>query len=282
MKKFYNFLLINLGILLVAIGVVVFKIPNEFATGGITGIAIILNKIDPNISVGMFMTIANIFLLLIALKFAGIEFEIKTIYATIVLSLVVWYLEKTLKMTKPLTDDPMLELFYAILFLAAGSAILFYQNASGGGTDIVAKLLNMKTHWHVGKTLLVVDLSISIFAIFIFGIKIGMYSVLGVIIKGFLIDAVIEGMHNSKQVVIISSKYEEIQKYIINVIRRGVTLYKAIGGNTNIERTVLNTIMSGQQAIKLRKYVMEIDDKAFIVVDNVNEIYGEGFKTIEL
>jgi len=165
MKKFNSFLLINVGILLVAAGVVIFKVPNNFATGGVTGIAIIIHKIKPSLSVGMLMLVVNIILLIIGLLFAGFEFGIKTIYSTLVLSLVIWFLEKIHPIKKPLTGDTMLELFLAILLLAAGSAILFYQNASGGGTDIVAKILNQKIHWHIGKAVLIVDFIISIFAV---------------------------------------------------------------------------------------------------------------------
>lgn len=126
------------------------------------------------------------------------------------------------------------------------------------------------------------DFIISIFAVFVFGFRIGMYSVLGVIIKGFLIDAVIKGLHSSKQIIVISSKADEIRNFIIKDLQRGVTIYKAIGGNTNTKKQVLNTVMGNREAIKLREYIMQIDNKAFIVVDNVADIYGKGFKTLEL
>jgi Uncharacterized conserved protein len=278
MKKFLNFLLINFGVLLVAAGVLIFKIPNNFATGGVTGISILINKLAPSLSVGMLMFVINILLLILGLLFAGFEFEIKTIYTTIVLSVVVWFFEKKFPIKKPITGDTMLELFFAILFLAAGSAILFYQNASSGGTDIVAKILNQKTHWHIGKMVLIVDLTISLFAVFIFGIKIGMYSILGVIIKGFLIDAVIEGLHSSKQVIVISNKPDEIKDFIIKDLKRGVTIYNAIGGKTNTQKQVLNTIVGNREAVKLRQHIMQIDNKAFIIMDTVSDIYGKGFK----
>ena len=282
MKKIYDFILINIGLLLVAAGILLFKIPNSFATGGVAGLSIVINKISPSLSVGMLMLIINIILIIIGFLFTRFEFELKTIYATIVLSVVVWFFEKKFPIKKPLTGDTMLELFLAILLLAAGSALLFYQNASGGGTDIIAKILNQKTHWHIGKAVLLVDFAISLFALFIFGLKIGLYSILGVIIKGFLIDAVIKGLHSSKQVIIISSKPEEIRNFIINQLGRGVTIYKAIGGHTNSEKQVLNTIMGNKEAVRLHEYINQIDNKAFVVVDNVSEIYGKGFKASEL
>jgi len=282
MKKTYSFLLINIGILLVAAEIVIFKIPNNFVTGGVSGIAIIINGILPSLPVGMVMLIINIMLLIIGILYVGFEFGVKTIYSTIVLSLVVWFFEKIYPIKEPLTGDTMLELFFAILLLAAGSAILFYQNASSGGTDIIAKIFSKKIHWHIGKALLIVDFFIALFALYVFGFRTGMYSLLGVIIKGFLIDEVIKGLHSSKQIVIISNKAEEIKNFIIMNLQRGVTVYKAVGGNTNIERQVLNTIMNKKEAVRLREYVMQIDNKAFIVVDNVADIYGEGFTNLEL
>jgi Uncharacterized conserved protein len=282
MDKVYSFILINIGILLVAVEIVVFKIPNDFVTGGVSGLAIVISKLAPSLPVGMIMLIINIILLAIGILFVGFEFGAKTIYSSVVLSLVVWLWQKVYPITQPLTGDTMLELFFAILFLAAGSAILFYQNASSGGTDIIARIFNKKVHWHIGKSLLVIDFIIALSALLVFNVKIGMYSLLGVIIKGFLIDVVIEGLHSSKQLIIISDKADEIKEFIIKDLHRGVTIYKATGGNTNIERQVLNTVMDNRQAIKLRQYIKQLDNRAFVVADTVAEIYGLGFKNLEL
>jgi uncharacterized membrane-anchored protein YitT (DUF2179 family) len=282
MKKVYSFILINIGLIMVTAAIVIFKMPNNFVTGGATGIAIIIHKLFPSFSVGLTMLLINIGLLLIGFMFTGLEFEIKTIYSTIMLSLLVWFFEKTYPISKPITGDMMLELVAAIFLLAAGSAILFYQNASGGGTDIIAKLLNMKTHMHIGKTVLITDLIISVFSFSVFGVKIGIYSVIGVIIKGFLIDAVIQGLHSSKQIIIITSKANEIRQFILKNLNRGVTVYKAIGGNTNVEKEVLNTILNRRESIKLRSYIKQIDSKAFMTVSNVEEIIGKGFNNKEL
>jgi uncharacterized membrane-anchored protein YitT (DUF2179 family) len=282
MKKAYSFILINIGIFLVATAIAIFKIPNEFVTGGVSGIAIIINSLLPSFSVGIVMLIINIILLIIGVLYVGFEFGAKTIYSTIVLSLAVWFLEKIYPIKESLTGDKMLELFVAILLLAAGSAILFYQNASSGGTDIIARIFNKKVHWHIGRALIITDFIICSFAVYVFGIKIGMYSLLGVIIKGFLIDAVIKGLHSSKQIIIISDKADQIKNFIMKDLQRGVTIYKAIGGNTNIERQVLNTIMNKKEALRLREYIMQIDNKAFVVSDNVADIYGKGFENLEL
>jgi uncharacterized membrane-anchored protein YitT (DUF2179 family) len=280
MKRIYSYLLIHLGILLVTAGIVLFKIPNNFATGGVTGISLVINRLFPSLSIGFLMLSLNIILIIAGLLFTDFEFEKRTIYSTIVLSLLVWYFQNAYPIRTPLTGDTMLELIAAIILLAAGSALLFYQNASGGGTDIIAKIINLRTHLHIGKTVLISDLVISILALSVFGIKIGIYSIIGVIIKGFLIDAIIEGLHGSKQVFIISSKTPTIKKFIMENIGRGVTVYSAIGGHTNTEKEVLNTIMSRKETIKLKDYVKLIDKEAFVVVGNVSEIMGSGFNKL--
>ncbi len=277
MKKIYSFALIHIGLLLVASGIILFKIPNNFATGGVTGLSIVINKILPQFSIGFVMLILNIVVIFIGFLFTDLEFEKKSIYSTIVLSLLVWYFEKMYPIKAPLTGDAMLELIAAVFLLAAGSALLFYQNASGGGTDIIAKIINLKTHIHIGKTVLILDLIISIFALSIFGLRIGIYSIVGVIIKGFLIDGIIDALHSSKQVVIITSKPANIKQYIMEKLGRGVTVYTAIGGHTNTQKEVLNTIISNREAIKLKEYVRQIDNSAFVVVGTVSEIMGKGF-----
>jgi uncharacterized membrane-anchored protein YitT (DUF2179 family) len=282
MKTLKSIVLIHIGIFLVTFAIVLFKVPNNFVTGGVTGISIILRKVFPFLSVGLIMILINSVLLIIGFLFTGKEFLNKSIYSTLMISFLVWLFEKLIPLSKPLTNEPLLELIVAIFMLAAGSALLFYQNASSGGTDIIAKIINIKTHMHIGKTVLITDLIISVFSFIVFNIKIGLYSVVGVIIKGFLIDMVIEGLHGSKQIIIISSKTNEIKKYILESLNRGVTIYHATGGNTNEEKAVLNTIISGRETIKLKEYIKTVDSKAFITVNNVSEIIGKGFNHHDL
>jgi uncharacterized membrane-anchored protein YitT (DUF2179 family) len=282
MKNLKSIILIHVGLILVAAAIVLFKVPNNFVTGGVTGISIVIKKIFPFLSIGLVMLVINIVLLSIGFLYTSSEFQIKSIYSTIMLSLLVWYSEKILPIDKPLTDDPLLELITAIFLLAGGTAILFYQNASSGGTDIIARILNIKTHMHIGKTVLITDLIISISSFFVFNVKVGLFSCVGVVIKGFLIDMVIEGLHSSKQVIIITSKSNEIKKFIMEKLERGVTIYKAVGGNTNTERDVLNTILGSPETIKLKEFIKKTDTNAFVTVNNVSEIIGKGFKLKEL
>lgn len=280
-KRITDFVLINLGLLLVGVGICLFKIPNHFATGGVSGLAIISTSFFPKIDVGPMMLIINIALIMVGYFFLGSDFGSKTVYSSFALSGIVWLFQKILPLNQPLTDDKLLELVYSIIFPAVGSAIVFNCNASTGGTDIVAKILSKYTKLNIGKTLLITDFLIALGAGAVFGVKIGLYSVLGLIIKAFMIDFVIEGLNISKQMIIISSKHQEIRDYIVNQLQRGATIYKAEGAFTQIQETVISTIVSRRQALKLRSFIRSIDSQAFITISNTSETIGKGFRNID-
>lgn len=276
-----DFLLINIGLILVGIGICIFKIPNNFATGGVSGLAIIISSFFPRIDVGPMMLIINILLMLVGFLFLGRDFGSKTIYSSFALSGIVWFTQKTFPINVSLTGDLMLELIYSIIFPAVGSAIIFNCNASTGGTDIIAKIISKSTRLDIGKTLLLSDFIIAAGAGAVFGMRIGLYSVLGLIIKSFMIDLVIEGLNVKKQMVIISSKPDEIKNYIVNIIKRGATVYKAEGAFTSKQEVVINTVLNRRQAIRLRSYIRSVDGSAFITISNTSEIIGKGFRSID-
>lgn len=282
MKFVREFLLINIGLFLVALGIFLFKVPNNFVTGGVSGLAIITGHYLKGISIGPIMMIINVVLLIAGFIFIGPNFGWKTVYASFALSGMVWVLEKLVPMQGPLTGDLFLELVYSIIFPAVGSAIVFNQEASTGGTDIVAKIINRFTHLHIGKTLLMADFVIAAMSVFVFGIKIGMYSILGLAMKGFLIDTVIEGINTRKQLTIVTNHLAEIREFIIKDLHRGATIVKAVGAFTNEERYIITTVVSRGQAIKLRAFVREVDKMAFVTINSTSEIIGKGFRNTEL
>ncbi|AEY67855.1 YitT family protein [Clostridium sp. BNL1100] len=279
-KNIRDFILINVGLLLVGIGICLFKIPNNFATGGVSGLAIIASSFFKDIDVGPMMLIINVALLIVGFIFLGPDFGSKTMYSSFALSGIVWAIQKIYPLKHSLTDDMMLELIFSIIFPAIGSAIVFNLNASTGGTDIVAKILSKHTNLNIGKTLLLTDFLIAAGAGAVFGIKIGMYSILGLSLKAFVIDLVMEGFNVSKQFVIISSKSDEIKEFIVTQLHRGATIYKAEGAFTHKTEDVISTVLSRRQAIKLRTYIRSIDDSAFITISNTSETIGKGFRSI--
>ncbi len=280
MKRVRDFIIINFGLFLVAVGIHFFKVPNHFATGGVSAMAIIADRFVPGLSVGPLMLIINILFILLGLVLIGRDFTGKTIYSSIALSGMVWVLDILYPLTEPLTSDMLLELFFSIGFPAIGSAIVFNLNGSTGGTDIIAKILNKYTDIDIGKALLGSDFLITIVAGFVYGIQIGMYSILGLILKGFLIDTVIEGFNLKKQLVIVSSNPEPIKEYIIKNIHRGATIHTARGAFTNEEKHIITSVMDRRQAVELRNFIRKVDKDAFITITSSSEIIGKGFRTL--
>lgn len=280
LEKFKEYAIITFGIILVALSVEYFFVPNKIAAGGVTGAAIVINAVIPTLSVGILTLVFNVALFVVAFLFIDGKFGVKTIYASLGLSIIIWFIEKFLNPIA-VTNDLMMATVFGTLISAIGMAFVFNQNASTGGTDILAKILNKFFHLDIGKSLLVVDFVITFASILIFGINVGLYAMLSVILLGLIVDRLIEGFNVCKSVFIISKKNDEISKYIINTLDRGCTFLKGMGGYTCQENDVLYAVISRNQFIKLKKFIKEIDPQAFITVGEVHEVLGEGFKDID-
>lgn len=277
--KIKDFGLITIGVLLVAISVVYFFAPNNITAGGITGLAIVINNYLPYIPVGLLMLIMDAVLYVIAFLIIGSKFGGKSIYASIVLSTFIYILEKLLPFN--ITNDLMLATVFGTLISALGMAIVFNANASTGGTDIIAKILNKFLHINIGKGLLMVDFFVTLLGAVTFGINAGLYSLLSVIVNGFAIDKVIAGFNICNEITIISHKNKEISKFILEDLGRGCTFVHGVGGFTGKDTTLLYTILGRNEFIKLKRFIADVDKYAFITVGEVYEVMGEGFKGID-
>jgi uncharacterized membrane-anchored protein YitT (DUF2179 family) len=276
-KTIYEYVMITIGLILVAAGVYFFLIPNDLAAGGVTGLAMVINYYFPVLNVGAIMLVLNVILFIIGFIFIGSGFGVKTIYSSLMLSFLISMMEVLFPLEGPITQDIFINLIFGILVGAIGMAIVFNQNASTGGTDIVAKIFNKYMHLDIGKGLLLADLLVTLLAIAAFGATVGMYSLLGVILNGFIVDSAIQGFNIIKKVEIVSSKGEEIKKFIIEELDRSATLYDAKGAYSLQNKEVITTVLGKREVIKLKNYIKEIDQKAFIITYNVHETLGEGF-----
>ena len=279
-KSIKEYILITIGAILVAVSVHFFLSPANLAAGGVSGIAIILSKFLPQVPIGLMMLVMNTVLFVVGFIFIGNSFGAKTIYASLSLSGMTWLLERLFPMEGPMADDLFIVMIFGVLISGVGMALVFNQNASTGGTDIIAKILNKYTHIEIGKALLIADFFISLSAAAVFGPLIGMYALLAVIINGFAIDAVIQGFSTCMQVTIISEKGEDIKSFIIDELSRGVTLYNAVGAYTGNKKEVIVTVVSRREFIRIKDYVSMLDKTAFVTVANIHEVLGEGFKDI--
>ena len=269
---------LNVGTLALAAGVYFFKSPNHFATGGVSGLSIILEPLIPFLSQSELLMIINALMLVLGFIFLGKGCTFKTIYCSAVYSLENFAFEKLVRLSGPLTDQPLLELTFAILLTGVGSAIIFNCGASSGGTDIVALILKKFTSIHVGRALLITDTLIAASSFFVFDVKAGLFSMLGLFAKAFLIDGVIEDIGKSKYVTVITDRIGAVGEYIINVMHRDYTTYIAQGGYTGNQKHVLIVVCSRPEARKLRAKTKELDPASFIIVSDATEILGKGFR----
>ena len=286
----WNWVLINLGTLILAVGVYFFKAPNNFATGGVTGLSIILVPALKNLPFlknfqeGQIMTVTNLvinaLLLLIGFIFLGKGCTFKTAYCSIVYSVEAWLLTFIpLPHPLPLTNEVFLEFTIAMLSTGIGSAILFNCGASSGGTDIIALIIKKYAKVNIGIALTIADLIIACSAFFVFNSPtIGLYSVLGLFAKSFLVDGVIENIGKNKFLTIISEHPDLITPFILESMHRGYTAYKATGGFSGVEKTIIVTVCKRGEAIKLKAQINKADPNAFVIVTDTTEIIGKGFK----
>ena len=278
-SKLKNFSLLTISTLIMAVGIYFFKFANNFTFGGITGIAVLVAKFLP-ISASDFSFVVNILLLIIGWIVLGKSFAEKTAYSTILLSISLSLLERIYPMSHPLTNEPLLELIFAILLPALGSAILFNIGASSGGTDVIAMILKKYTSVDIGKGLMISDLIFTLAGFLVFNVKTGLYSLFGLIMRSALIDNFIESFNRSKYFHVVTSNATCICDFIQNDLQRGATIVNATGAFTGDDKYIILTVLSPSQAVKLRNFIKEHDPKAFLLISNTSEIIGKGFHSV--
>ncbi|MGN0990616.1 MAG: YitT family protein [Candidatus Ventricola sp.] len=279
MSTLERYLLLTLGILITSVGVYFFKFPNNFSTGGVSGLSLILGRLIPSevLTPSVLMLIINVILLAFGFLFIGREFAFSTVYCSMLLSLLMTFFERICPLSRPMTSQPFLELCFAVLLPAFGSAILFNLGASSGGTDIVAMILRKYTRMNIGLALMFADSLITVAALFFFGIESGLYSILGLLMKSVLVDYVSDSFRTKKCFQIITAEPEPIVDFIVKTLRRGATLEDVHGAYTNNSRTMIITVLNRSQALALRRHVHIVDPHAFMIITASTEIVGKGF-----
>ncbi|MDY4138248.1 MAG: YitT family protein [Eubacteriales bacterium] len=277
-KTAKEWLLLLLGTALTAAGVYFFKFPNNFSTGGVSGISVILGHYFPNATPGDFVMGINMALLLVGFLVFGKGFGIKTAVVSTLMSAMIWVLERVLPMDHPMTSQPLMELIFAVSLPAVGSAILFNLDASTGGTDIVAMVLRKFTSLNIGNALMISDGIITVMACVAFGMETGLFSILGLLMKSLLVDMVLENINTHKYFHIITTHPREIEEYITRTLKRGATELHGEGAYTHEGRSILLTVMNRRQGILLRRYVRSVDPHAFVLIMNTGDIIGKGFR----
>jgi uncharacterized membrane-anchored protein YitT (DUF2179 family) len=272
-----EYTVLTVATLIMVVSVYVFKFPNNFSFGGVTGIAVVLSALVPA-TPGIITFIINMALLVLGFLFLGKGFGVKTVYVSVLMSLGLRLAELWFPMEQPLTGQPVLELIYAIALPAFSSAIFFNIGASGGGTDILAMILKKHSKVNIGTALFLVDMGIVLASCFVFDAQTGLFSLCGLLAKSLVVDSVIENINLCKYFTIICSDPEPICAFITEHLNRSATVYKAEGAYEHTAKTVIITIMKRSQAVELRNFIRKNQPTAFIAITNSSEIIGKGFR----
>lgn len=271
-----EYVVITFAAILMDIGVYVFKFTNHFSFGGVSGMAVLLEELLP-MSAAQINLIINMALLVLGFACLGKGFGVKTAYVTVLSSVLLNIFEKVIPLSAPLTDQTMLELVYAIVLPAFAAALFFFENASGGGTDILAMILKKHTTLNIATALLVIDAVIVVASFLIYDVKTGLYSVCGLLAKTMVIDKSIEQMKLCKYFTIICRKPEPICDYIKNRLHRTATIYHGQGAYSHEDETIVLSALDRKQAVQLQRFIHKTEPTAFIMITKSSEIIGKGF-----
>lgn len=266
--------IVTIGTLIVATGVFFFMLPSNVVAGSLTGLVMVLTNFIP-IKISVLTFILNLGLLVIGFIFIGKEFGGKTVYASVLLPIFLGIFEFAFPNNQSLTNDVLLDTICYLLVVSVGIALLFRVNASSGGLDIVAKILNKYAHIELGKAMSIAGMVTAFSSILVYDKKTLVMSILATYVNGIILDNFIDGYNRRKRVCILSSNYEQIQDFITNELKRGVTLYQAIGGYKKEEKTEIVTILTRSEYGALLNYLHSVDKSAFVTVSTVNEVVGE-------
>ena len=272
-----EFLLMTFATVMISVGVYCFKFPNYFSMGGVSGLSILLGKVLPVLSASSYNTIINVLFLILGFIMLDKGFGFRTVYCSLLSAGLIQVFSWVWPLTEPLTDQLMLELFFAVILPALGAAILFNIDASSGGTDIAAMILKKYTGLDVGTALLISDVAIAAAALFVFDATAGLCSLLGLALKSVLVDSAIESLNRRKAFFVITSDPEHVCDYVTHTLVRGATVWTAQGAYTHDIHHVVLTVLSRGQAVALRRHLKEVDPHAFMIVANSSEIFGKGF-----
>ena len=277
-KRFWKeFFWMNVATVMISVGVYCFKFPNNFSMGGVSGLSILLGKVLPVLSASSYNTIINVLFLILGFLMLDKSFGFRTVYCSLLSAGLIQVFSWVWPLTAPLTDQLMLELFFAVILPALGAAILFNIDASSGGTDIAAMILKKYTGLDVGTALLISDVAIAAAALFVFDVKAGLCSLLGLALKSVLVDSAIESLNRRKAFFVITSDPEHVCDYVTHTLVRGATVWTAQGAYTHDVHHVVLTVLSRGQAVALRRHLKQVDPHAFMIVANSSEIFGKGF-----
>lgn len=266
-----EFIVITFATLIVSAAVFFFLIPSQVSVGSISGLAMILGNIIP-LHISIITFILNGLLLIIGFLLIGKEFGAKTVYTSLLLPLFLRIFEIWFPDFSSINGDPFLDMVCYIFVVSIGLAILFRENASSGGLDIVAKLLNKYFRMDMGKAMAIPGMCVALSSILFYDKKLVVLSLLGTYLNGLVLDHFIFGLNLKKRVCIISEKEAEIRSFILNRLHSGATIYEGRGAYDGQPKTEIITIVDKNEYALLMSYLLKTDPSAFVTVYTVSEV----------
>ena len=271
METVWEFAMITIATTIVAAAVFFFLIPSHVSVGSISGLAIVIGNFIP-LPISAITMILNVALLIVGFLFVGREFGGKTVYTSILLPVVIGIFEKIFPNNTSITADPFLDMICYVFVVSIGLAMLFNRNASSGGLDIVAKLMNKFLHMDIGNAMSVSGMVVALSSALVYDKKTVVLSVLGTYLNGIVLDHFIFGFNLKKRVCIVSQKEEEIRNFILHELHSGATVYEAYGAYNLQPRREIITIVDKNEYAKLMTFIEKTDPTAFVTVYTVNKI----------
>lgn len=269
--KIKEFALITLGIAITAAAVYFFMIPSTVSVGSVAALAMVISNFIP-VAVSVITLVINIILLILGFLLIGKDFAVKSVYGSIMLPVFLAVFEILLPDFQSLTQDPLLDVICYILVVAVGLAIMFSCNASSGGIEVIAKILNKYFRTDLGQAMSISGIVVALSSALCYDKKIVVLSVIATYFGGLLVDHFIFGMNIKRKVCIISEHWEQITQYILHELHSGASLYDVTGAYDNTSRKEINVIVDRQEYNALMNYMRQVDPGAFMTVYSVNEI----------
>jgi uncharacterized membrane-anchored protein YitT (DUF2179 family) len=273
----WQYLIITFGSVIMSLSLVLFLGPAKIAPGGVSGLAIVVYNLF-EIPMGITMLILNIPLFLLGLKLLGRKFGPRTFFSFTVLSVATDIFDKYLNL-QAATNEPLLAAIFGGVVMGAGLGIVFRNKGTTGGSDIIGQVINKYTNMSVGTGIMVIDFFIITLAGLAFkNINLALYGFISLFFSGRVVDIMLDGFDYARAFYIISDKYEEMIEVINNKMDRGGTLLDGKGIYTGAERKVLFAVVTRKEVAKLRELVEDIDPEAFVIISNIHEVLGNGFR----
>ena len=272
-KMMREYAIITVGVFVVALAVYFFLMPSNVVVGSLAGLIMVIAEFIP-MKISVLTFIANAILLIIGFLLVGREFGAKTVYCSLLMSVYLAIFEVLFPNFTSFTNDQFLDALCYLVVVSVGLALLFNANASSGGLDIVAKLMNKFLHIEMGKAMAISGMVTAATSVLVYDSKSVVLSILATYANGIVIDSFIDGFNKRRHVCILSKEHAKIQDYIVNELKQGVTVYKAFGGFKNDEKIELVTILDRTNYAKLLEFVHSVDEHAFMTVSTTNEVIG--------